>query len=184
MLNKERFIEILSATMEIYNKELSELGIQMYYNTLKDYNTDTVMQAFNIAIKTNKYNVLPKPAEIIEIIEGSKEEKADIAWGSVIQAMRKHGHYASIDFEDTAISATINHLGGWQYLCGQTKEELHFIQKDFIRLYNAFSKRNNPRIKLPGFFEEKNLASGYEKDIPEVICVPKCDNGLKAIELK
>ena len=111
MLNEEKFAELLTATAEVFGKELSPIAINLYYDMLKDYSYDQINKAFNFVIRTHKYNTLPKPAEIIEAIEGNSEEKALIAWSSVINTIRKYDYYESIEFEDKIIHSCILQLG-------------------------------------------------------------------------
>ena len=180
MLNEERFATLLIATAELYGKELSPIAINLYYEVLKNYSNEQVNKAFNFVIRTNKYNCLPKPAEVIEAIEGKEDERAIVAWQGIIEAIRNYGYYQSIEFEDKIIHVCIDHLGGWMWLCGQTRDELKFIGKDFVRLYRTFEK--HPRKaseKLIGYFEQQNLIGGYLDSIPKLIHIKK--NGTLSI---
>ena len=60
------------------------------------------------------------------------------------------------------------------WLCEQTKEQLKFIQKDFIRFYNIFESRGDisPCKKLIGFFEVTNRENGFIDDIPKPKFIP------------
>ncbi len=173
MLDRAKFIHLLSAVCEIYNKELSTLAINLYYETLKDYSTEQINHAFNVIVRTNKYNCLPKPAEIIEVIEGKEDDRALLAWESVIKAIRKYDSYKSVEFEDKTIHMCIENLGGWLWLCEQTKDDLKFIMKDFIKMYKAFEKnpRETPK-KLLGYIEQQNLKNNHPEDIPKTVFIP------------
>lgn len=72
MLNRTKFVKLLSAVCELYGKELSLMAIDIYYETLKEYSYEQINKAFNSVARTNKYNCIPKPAEIIENIEDRK----------------------------------------------------------------------------------------------------------------
>ncbi len=173
MLNKEKFTNLLASVAELYKQDLSPMAIGLYYNTLKDYPYEQVEKAFNIVVKTYKYNCIPKPAEIIEVIEGKEDDRAMVAWQSTKDTIKKYDFYSSIEFEDKIIHLCVDHLGGWMWLCGQTKENLQFIAKDFMRLYKVFEKY--PRKwnkKLIGYYEQTNSNEGYTKDIPKTIFIP------------
>ena len=173
MLNKEKFTNLLASVAELYKQDLSPMAIGLYYNTLKDYPYEQVEKAFNVVVKTYKYNCIPKPAEIIEVIEGKEDDRAMVAWQSTKDTIKKYDFYSSIEFEDKIIHLCIDHLGGWMWLCGQTKEDLQFIAKDFMRLYKVFEKY--PRKwnkKLIGYYEQTNSNKGYAKDIPKTIFIP------------
>jgi len=72
MLKRTDFVKLLSALCELYGKELSLMAIDIYYETLKGYSYEQVSKAFNAIARVNKYNCVPKPAEIIENIEDRK----------------------------------------------------------------------------------------------------------------
>ena len=172
MLNEERFIELIGSVSEIYGKDLSSMAIGLYYNTLKDYSYEQVEKAFNTVVRTYKYNCMPKPAEIVEAIEGKESDRALIAWQSVIDTIRRHGYYETIIFEDKTIHMCIEHLGGWMWMCEQTIEDMKFISKDFYKLYSVLEKNpRKPQEKLIGFHELHNSNDGYNEDVPEPILI-------------
>ena len=69
MQNKERLLELLSITAEMFNTELSEGIIEVYYQTFKDYPDEVIEKAFFDMFKTYKYPTMPKPADIIGTIK-------------------------------------------------------------------------------------------------------------------
>jgi hypothetical protein len=166
--DKVKFSELLAGLGEIYDKQITEFTADIYFNVLKDYSFEQVRGAVDAVVRTHKYNTLPKPAEIIEKIEGKKEDSAILAWDSVIKAIRKYDYIETVIFEDKVIHRVIDSLGGWQWLCDQTKDDLRFIAKDFQRLYSIFQNRDGEAPeKLLGFVEQENFKKGYDKDIPE-----------------
>ena len=73
MLKRADFVKLLSAVCELYGKELSLMAIDIYYETLKEYSYEQINRAFNSVARVNKYNCIPKPAEIIENIEDRRK---------------------------------------------------------------------------------------------------------------
>lgn len=170
ILDESKFIELIASVAEIYGKELSPMAINLYYNILKNYSFEQIDQAFNYIVKTNKYNCMPKPAEVIESIDGLPDERSAIAWNQVVKAIRKYDSYQSVEFEDKTVHAVIDHLGGWLWLCDQTKEDLVFIAKDFMKLYVIFERRGGDcPERLIGFFESKNRETGFDGDVPKTV---------------
>jgi hypothetical protein len=153
----------------MYGKPASEFMYDIYYNIFKDYSAEQFSYALNKCLKNRVYNTLPKPAEILEYLEGTQDDKALIAWLQVKEAIQKGGYYASIEFADPKIPHCINDLGGWTWLCCSQIGELPFIEKRFMNLYQLYSKRDIPldNIRLIGFIEAQNNQKGY--DIPEPI---------------
>lgn len=184
MLNKERFIELMSGLSQLYDKELSQFALDIYYDIFKDYEYPQIEKAVKQVISNNKYNSIPKPAEILEFLEGTRDDKALVAWLQVMEAVQKGGYYASIEFADLIIAHVVNELGGWQWFCCTQRDDLPFIQKRFMDLYRLFLKRgvaNN--IRLVGFIECRNNERGHLESIPESIKIGFAE-GQKQIEVK
>lgn len=170
MLDKSKFVDLLTGLCEIFNKQPSKTIFNVYYEIFKDYSEQRIKNAVVACLKTHKYNTLPKPAELLEFLEESKEDKALRAWLYVIEAMSKGDYYWSIEFKDKIIHHCVEDLGGWMALCDYNKNELPFLEKRFLNLYRIYSKRElvkHPR--LIGFIEAKNRERGFEKHIPKPI---------------
>ena len=158
---------------EIFNKTPSEFIYDMYYEILKDFEYKAVESAVRKVIATHKYNTLPKPADILEFLEGSKDDKAMIAWLQVKEALEKADYYYTVEFSDPIISQCINALSGsWMQFCDDTalKKDMPFVEKRFMDMYRLLLKReiDSPE-KLIGFFEAKNRERGFIKSIPKPV---------------
>lgn len=74
------------------------------------------------------------------------EEAGIIAWDLAIEAIRIAGGYKVPEFDDPAISQTINNLGGWVWFCDQNPERLrNFVRAQFLKTYGSISKM--PRLQ-------------------------------------
>jgi len=170
MLNKDKFIELLSGLGELYDKQITEAMFDIYYEALKDFSFEQISGAAMKCVKTHKYNTLPKPAEILEWLEGSIEDKAYIAWTQAHMAVVKYGHYDTVEFADPIISNVIQELGGWMLFSDIKTTELPFWEKRFREFYKVFEKRGvNTPVKLMGFIELSNTQTNYLDCIPEPI---------------
>jgi|GEM_PF-1815684 hypothetical protein len=165
------FCKYLGAISRIFDKQLnSEIDFELYYQALRDYPFELVREALQTAVKRHKY--FPRPADVIELIEGlpdSPDSRAELAWAVVIQAIRKHGGYQSVIFDDPAITATIKAgpWNGWIGLCEKETRELNYIKSEFKNLYNYFhAVRNTLSIEvLPGIVELDCLQRGLKEAI-------------------
>ena len=55
--------------------------------------------------------------------------------------MQRVGAYRSVAFDDGAIHAAIEDMGGWPAVCRGKADELPFLQKRFTDLHRAYSSR-------------------------------------------
>jgi len=170
MLDKNKFVELLTGLCEVFNKQPSKTIFNVYYEIFRDYSEERIKKAVIACLKTHKFNTLPKPADILQFLEESHEDKALRAWLYVREAMQKADFYFSVDFKDKVIPHCIEALGGWMWLCEQAGKDIPFIERRFLDLYRIFSKRElKDSPKMIGFFEAKNRENGYEKETPKPI---------------
>ena len=170
MLSKIEFSALMATIGEVFDKQITEAVLDIYYDIFKDYSIEQLKNAFNRVIRNHQYNTLPKPADILEYLEGTRDDKALIAWLQAKEAVSKGGYYASIIFKDPIIAHVLNELGGWQQFCCAPIAELPFIEKRFMEMYRVFAKREvKDNIKLIGFMELHNGETGYQEKIPEPI---------------
>ena len=163
---------------DLYNRKLSESLTIMYIKILEKYSYKDLEEAFKKVIATAKF--FPKPVEIIEALSGSKEDRTLSAWMVVHDSIRKHGHYASVDFGDPLIVKAINQMGGWNKLCSQTSDQLIWDQKEFERIYKNLIVSNfkGTETKVIGYYEQRNLLDGFKNDVPPVVQI---ENGKKKL---
>ena len=182
MLNKERFANIMTGLADMYKQTLSEFMLDMYYDILKDYEYEQVERAVKKVMSNYKYSTMPKPADILEYLEGTRDDKALMAWLQAKEAVQKGGYYASIIFKDPVIAHCINEIGGWQEFCCAQISELPFIERRFLDMYRVFAKREvKDNVKLIGFLELSNGERGYQEKIPEPIKIGFIEEEIKKL---
>lgn len=170
MLDKIIFSHLLVGLGEVFDRQITEVITDIYYEALKDFSTEQVKSAVYKCIKNHKYATLPKPADILEFLEGTREDKALVAWLQLKEAVQKGGYYASIEFYDPIITHVVNEIGGWQAFCSSKIEDLPFIQKRFTDYYRILLNRGvDKNIRLIGFIEARNNEKGLAENIPETI---------------
>jgi len=166
---------LLLATAELYERKLSSTAIAVYYEALKEYKWEDVRAALSCAI-SKKCKFFPKPAELVELIEGSLPD-ADVAWAALIEAIRRRGGYYSVIFDDPAISAAVEvgSWSGWTGLCEKSSAELHrAVKPEFLKLYKHFAqaRKKLPVKVLPGLVEmDQKNKSGSAEDAPVFIAL-------------
>lgn len=167
-----QFSEMMLGISEVYSKELSKFGLDIWWNDLKDYPIQSVLMAFTAHRKDPKQGqFFPKPADIVRHIDGLPDEKATAAWSKVYLAMKQHGAWRSVCFDDADIHSAIETMGGWPALCRIDNDTLPFKQKEFEKLYLS-AKKNEVKTEatyLIGVIDAHNQSVGGQLEKPAFI---------------
>lgn len=166
------FREKLTIIGVMYNREVSDHFIEIYWDVLKGYEITDVSSAFASHMKdADSGQYFPKPSDIVRLIEGSGETKALKAWAKVDRAMRQVGTYPSVAFDDPIIHAVVSDMGGWHPLCMTNLEEIPYKNNEFRKRYMGYV--NKPPEKYPRYFigihEAHNSAYGFPVEPPILI---------------
>ena len=179
-MNRKELSEVLFMFGEIYNKDITEGIIGVYFDIFKDYSANEFKKAAYNVIKTHKFTSIPTPAHILEYIEGTSDDKALVAWHLARQAVVDIGYYDSPKFKNQIISNCIDAEGGWQEFCSIKTDNLPFAEKRFLDLYRIFIKRGCKPIELVGFHNANNRLKGYNENVKKPVLI----GGKKVRELK
>ena len=173
MINSEKpvFATQLFGTFEIYEKHCTDTMLNIWWTYLKQYDVKDVCDALTAhVLDPDVGQFLPKPADVVRQISGTKSDNSQLAWSKVHTAMR-HGSGRSICFDDPAINQAISDMGGWPALCQTEIDKLHFKGKDFETRYKQYlvTPPINPPTHLIGREEKSNSQFGFESDEPIMI---------------
>lgn len=159
----------LFETLKTPNEEaLSEFRIMAYLKALEPYGDEQIEAAIWKAASVFKF--FPKPAELLELIEGIPNDKAWEAWETLLGAIARIGPWKSVEFRDSRISRVVDVLGGWLKVCEWTEDELKWRRDEFMGAYKAMRDGGAVRA-LPGITHLENARSGYLENIPDPILV-------------
>lgn len=167
-----RFGLAVSACAELYGKTVSEGALTLWWQALEDFDIEAVERAFRAAVKDpDSGQFMPRPADIARKIGGTQADRSLVAWGKVLDAMQRVGAYQSVVFDDGAIHAAIEDMGGWMKVCRSNTDELQFTQKRFTDLHRAYSNRPdlNYPARLVGEHELTNSLQGQKTAPPTLI---------------
>lgn len=163
----------MAALGELYNKTISTTLNEIYWNVLKDFDFQEVERAFRYHIANpNGGQFMPKPGDIIRIIQGTAEEKSLDAWTQVEKAIRHIGAYDSVSFDDPLIHAVIDDMGGWIYLCTTKHIDMPFRANEFQKRYQRYLTTQSCEFThtvLPGIIEHHNRPIGFPAPQPKKI---------------
>ncbi len=164
-MTRSEFTQLFALLCEAYNREATSGLSSAYFLVLEELSFEEFKLAVRRILSERKYSTMPMPAELLEAVHGSTEEKAIIALKTLEEAIENHGAYASVCFEDKAIMCAIQALGGWESICRLEADEWKFKRKEFQKIYQAALKNPQsfraPRY-LAGTFERQNSFQGEE----------------------
>jgi len=160
------FRVLMVGAAEVYGRQISDQLISVYWKVLEQYQFDDVARGFNRHLENpDTGQFWPKPGDIIRHIGGDTGTQALAAWTRVSNAVRWHGSWASVDFADDKIHATIRDMGGWIKICETEEKELPFIRNQFCKRFQAYVV--NPPMETPpaliGREESGNASLGFQK---------------------
>jgi hypothetical protein len=170
------FTPLFEALCAFANREPSEALAEAYWLGCSDLDADAWRSAVARWIRDGDGR-MPAPRDLRQLGgEQSQEQRALTAWATVQQAIRRHGSYRSVDFEDPAINAAIRSMGGWVALCQRSGADFDtWAAKEFQRQHRAWSEMPNAEMarRLSGIAESTNLGR-WET---EVVIVPTLGTG-------
>ena len=161
--HKKKLAALITGMFTVYNRELTLMALDLYCRVLAEYPYEDVDRAVRTAIQTKQY--CPKPIEIIELIGGTEEDRAEIEAAKVVNAISSIGSYASVIFDDPVTQAVIESYGGWPDVCEEcaNKESEKWFRLNFKKTYRAFARQGIKKFGyLPGLVELQNRVNGYD----------------------
>lgn len=171
-MDKTTFGKGMALLCEVFGKESSELFLKAYFLVLKDLTDKQFEDAVAGILKNKTFSKMPLPAEILEFAYGSLEDKTLLALYKLETAIKKHGYYTSVVFDDPVIHMAIQALDGWQTICVMQDDEWKWKKKEFMSFYKTFT--HNPvqyPPKLVGFHDHNNEINGYKEYIKPPVLV-------------
>ncbi len=163
----EPLMQLIQGMFEYYNQPASKIQVKIYLNALSKYEIEQIAKAFNNHIHDpDAGQFMPKVADFVRALHGTKKSQTAAAWSSVDKALREQGPYSTVTFDDAITMQTIQDMGGWISLCDcKTEKDLDFKMHEFNRIYEGYLTRGgvseHPR-KLVGLTEAENKRYSIE----------------------
>lgn len=165
--DKKEFTKLMTGLGIIFDQEVQTLKLDFYFNILKGFPIEDIRRGVERIVKERTTASFPKPAEIIEKITGTPDDKVNLAWEKVVKAIQKYGNYRSIEFDDSVIHSVIQVMGGWEEAGNWEIDEMKWKRIEFCKLYNSMALKGSHSKYLVGIIERINGGNGY--DIPKPI---------------
>lgn len=141
--DQTKFATLMMTLGETFNEPVSKVRLDAYAMALSDLPVADVLAAMQDCIRTCKF--FPRPAEIRERVTGDTEDRAQLAWASVVREVPRVGYYRTPSLPAETMTAITAVWGSWQRLCETLPAdgpELLGWRKAFLQAYGASERRN------------------------------------------
>lgn len=167
------FCEGLAGVYAFYGKQVSTFAVDVWWQALKLFGLQAVTDAFNRhLVNPDSGQFLPKPADIVRMLQGTTQDSAMIAWAKIDKAIRHVGPWRDVVFDDAFIHRVIHDMGGWTSLGTKSEKEWPFVAREFENRYRGYKMRNEipeyPPI-LIGSANAHNEKEGFSVQLPTLI---------------
>ncbi len=170
--DKPAFKQLLTDAMAFYRQDVSKFALSVWWQACDRYAFEQVAGAITAhAMDPERGQFAPKPADIVRALQGTFTDRSLIAWGKVLDAAQRVGAYQSVAFDDGAIHAAIEDLGGWVNVCRTTHDELPHLQRRFCEQHRTYSRRGDAKYPplLAGLHEKENATAGKAVSPPVLV---------------
>lgn len=139
---KATFGQLIKDVMAYYRQDTSRFLLDMWWNACQTFEFEQVQAAMQRhATDPEHGQFAPKVADVVRILAGTATDRAALAWGKCLDAMGRVGAYTDVVFDDPAIHAVVEDLGGWPKLCRTEMAELGYVQHRFCESHRAYTGR-------------------------------------------
>lgn len=169
------FQDLITSALAFYRQDVSEFALSVWWAACEPFSLEQVTKAFTLhATDAERGRFPPMPADIVKHLDGTQTDRSLIAWGKVLEGIRRVGAYQSVAFDDPAIHSAIEDLGGWSMVCSGKIAELQHLQRRFCESHRAYSGRQGGQhpAYLIGASEADNRAAGRSVAPPVLIGDP------------
>ncbi len=136
------FKDLLTDAMAYYGKDCSAFTLTVWWGALQGCELEQVATALQRhAMDPERGQFAPKVADLVRVLQGTSTDRAALAWGKVHEAMSAVGAYCDVVFDDPAIHAVVEDLGGWPKVCRTETNELSYLQHRFQEAHRAYTAR-------------------------------------------
>lgn len=171
--DRKAFQGLLADAMAFYRQDVSPFALSVWWQACQAFSLEQVTKALTAhAMDPERGQFAPKPADLVRLLQGTRTDRALLAWGKVLDAIQRVGAYSSVAFDDGVIHAVIEDLGGWVAVCRSEIGDLPFVERRFCESYRAYAMRGGEvafPASLPGAHAATNSLQGYGNTAPVLI---------------
>lgn len=140
--DRKDFADLIAGVYAYHGKTVSPAVIAMYWRGCQRWSLEQVRKAIDrLTMDAEAGRFVPKIGDITRVLDGTSTDRAQLAWGRVLEAASSVGAYTDVAFDDPAIHATVEDLGGWVKVCRTDTKDLGYLQHRFCESYRAYAGR-------------------------------------------
>lgn len=172
--NRKQFQDLMGDVYSFYGKDYSVFAGGVWWEAMKSFDFAAVADALNRhCVNPDVGQFLPKPADVVRMLEGSTQDAGLVAWAKVDRAVRQVGTYRSVAFDDPLIHRVLADMGGWVQLGNcKSEDEWPFLRNEFVNRYRGFRGRSDtpeyPPVMI-GISQAQNSRQGFATEPPLLI---------------
>lgn len=144
------FAAYLTGVLKYYRQPPTDFLIDVWWAGMQAYSLAEVKRALQSHIGDPDHGQFPpKVADVVRQLSGTATDRAAVAWGKVIDTMRRVGAWQDVLFDDPVIHAVVADMGGWPKVARTEDADLSYAQDRFNKTYRSLSERGvdgYPRI--------------------------------------
>jgi len=162
---KKQFATLLTHLADYYKSELSRAMLGIYWAGLRQYSYEAIEKACwaHTQLPDEAGRWMPRNSDIIKMIDGGTDDRSQVAWSKVDQAVRVRGTWDDVIFDDATIHRVLADMGGWILVGSKDDKEWPFVAKEFQQRYRAYAQRGGAPeypAQLTGQANAHNRAQG------------------------
>lgn len=141
-LDRAPFAQLITDVLAYYRQDASRFVLDLWWNACQGFDLEQVRTALQRhCTDPERGQFAPKVADLARALLGTTTDRAALAWGKCLEAMGSVGAYTDVVFDDPAIHAVVEDLGGWPKLCRTEMKELGYVQRRFCESHRAYTGR-------------------------------------------
>lgn len=138
---QDQFVTLITDVLKFYRQDTTPFTLEVWWQACQVFEFDQVRKALTAhAMDAERGVFAPKPADIVRKLQGTSSDRAMLAWGKALDAMQRVGAYSDVVFDDPAVHAAIQDMGGWPKVCRTETKEMSYLQHRFCESYKAYSE--------------------------------------------
>ncbi|MDO9252582.1 MAG: DUF6475 domain-containing protein [Hydrogenophaga sp.] len=151
--HKKEFGQVVAGVLAYYKTEATAMVLDVWWNALRGMDMEQARKALSAHVTDpDRGQFSPKIADVVRAVHGTHADRSLLAWGKVMEALTAVGAYQNVVFDDPAIHATVEDLGGWPKLCRTPTKDIGYVQHRFCETHRSYTNR--------GQFEYPHLLGG------------------------